>query len=65
MPDLGERRASKYLGVKWFDANHVVLDLDGPKIAIVSATTCEQRELGYLSELYISPKFMLATYGEE
>jgi hypothetical protein len=52
-------------GVKWFDANHVVLDLEGPKIAIVSATAWEQYELGYRSELYLSPKFMLAIYGEE
>jgi hypothetical protein len=52
-------------GVKWFDANHVVLDLDGPKIAIVSATAWEQHELGYRSELYLSPNFMLAIYGEE
>jgi hypothetical protein len=51
--------------VKWFDANHVALYLHGPKIAIVSATTWEQRELGYLSELYLSSKFMLASYGYE
>jgi hypothetical protein len=51
--------------IKWFDADHVVLDLRGPGIAIVSAERWERRELGYLSELYLSPKFMLATYGEE
>ena len=51
--------------LKWFDADHVVLDLHGPEVAIVSAESWERRELGYLSELYLSPKFMLATYGDE
>jgi len=51
--------------LKWFDADHVVLDLHGPGIAIVSAERWERRELGYLSELYLSPKFMFATYGYE
>jgi hypothetical protein len=51
--------------IKWFDADHVVLDLHGPGIAIVSAERWERLELGYLNELYLSPKFMLATYGDE
>jgi hypothetical protein len=52
-------------GLKWFDADHVVLDLHGPQVAIVSAESWERHHLGYLSELYLSPKFMVATYSEE
>jgi hypothetical protein len=64
--DPGRKAISlRFGGSKWFDADHVVLDLHGPGIAIVSAERWERRELGYLSELYLSPKFMLATYGEE
>lgn len=51
--------------LKWFDAGHVVLDLHGPEVANVSAETWERRDLGYLSELYLSRNFMLATYGDE
>lgn len=51
--------------IKWFDADHVVLDLHGPEVAIVSAESWERHHLGYLDELYLSPKFMFATYGDE
>jgi hypothetical protein len=51
--------------IKWFDADHVVLNLHGPEVAIVSAESWERHHLGRLSGLYLSPKFMLATYGEE
>jgi hypothetical protein len=51
--------------LKWFDADHVVLDLHGPEVAIVSAERLERHHLGYLDELYLSPKFMFATYGDE
>jgi hypothetical protein len=51
--------------IKWFDADHVVLDLHGPEVAIVSVESLERRHLGYLDELYLSPKFMFATYGDE
>ncbi len=59
----GERPA--ILWIKWFDADHVVLDLHGPGIAIISADSWRRCELGYLNELYLSPKFMFATYGDE
>jgi hypothetical protein len=52
-------------GIKWFDANHVVLDLDAPKIEIVSAQTWQQHVVGYGSDLYLSPKFMIAIYSED
>ncbi|MGB6176021.1 MAG: hypothetical protein WBF43_06725 [Methylocella sp.] len=51
--------------IKWFDADQVVLDLHGPQVAIVSAESLERHHLGYLSELYLSTKFMVATYSEE
>ncbi|MGA7384056.1 MAG: hypothetical protein WBW81_04995 [Methylocella sp.] len=51
--------------LKCFDADHVVLDLHGPEVAMVSAESWERHNLGYLNELYLSPKFMLATYGDE
>lgn len=56
---------SDILGMKWFDADHIVLVLEGPEIAIVSAQSWQQFEFGYASQLYISPEFMLAAYGEE
>jgi hypothetical protein len=51
--------------IKWFDADRVVLALHGPEIAIVSAESWERHHLGYLDELYLSQKYMLATYGDE
>ena len=39
--------------LKWFDADHVVLDLHGPDVAIVSAKSWERHHLGYLNELYL------------
>jgi hypothetical protein len=51
--------------IKWFDVDHIISDLHGPQVAIVSADRLQRRELGYLNELYLSPKFMVATYGEE
>jgi hypothetical protein len=41
------------------------LDLLGPQVAIVSTQSLERRELGYLNELYLSPKYMFVTYSEE
>jgi hypothetical protein len=51
--------------IKWFDADHVVLDLHGPEVAIVSAERWERHHLGYLNELYLSPKYMFTTYSDE
>ena len=51
--------------LKWFDSDHVVFALHGPEVAIVSAESWERHHLGYLSELYLSPKYMFATYGDE
>jgi hypothetical protein len=51
--------------IKLFDADHVVLDLHGPQVAIVSAKSWERHHLGYLNELYLSQKYMFATYGDE
>lgn len=39
MPVVAEGRPSGYRRIKWFDAGHAVLDLQGPVIAIVSAGT--------------------------
>jgi hypothetical protein len=49
--------------IKWFDADHVVLDLHDSQVAIVSAEGWERHHLGYLDELYLSQKYMFATYG--
>jgi hypothetical protein len=51
--------------VKWYDSDRVVLDLHGPEVAIVSAESWERHHLGYLDELYLSQKYMFATYGDE
>jgi hypothetical protein len=50
--------------IKWFDADHVVLDLHDPQGAIVSAEGWERHHLGYLDELYLPQKYMFATYGK-
>jgi hypothetical protein len=51
--------------LKWFDAEHVVLDLHGPEVVIVSAESWERHHLGYLNGLYHSPKYMFTTYSDE
>jgi hypothetical protein len=51
--------------IKWFDADRVVLALHGPEVAIVSAESWDRHHFGYLDELYLSPKFMVVTYGDE
>jgi hypothetical protein len=49
----------------WRDQDHVVLDLHWPEVAIVSAESWERHHLGYLDELYLSQKYMFASYGDE
>jgi hypothetical protein len=51
--------------IKWFDADHVVLALHGPQVAIVSAEAWDRHHLGYLDELYLTQRYMFATYGDE